>query len=62
MAYGSGTERSEVYVLKDVKNHGPITPIVKAMDGFFNGEIAGDTMYLLTNWQAPKWQSDRASI
>ena len=55
VAYGSGTEHSEVYV-QDVKNHGPITQIVKAMDGFFNGEIAGDTMYLLTNWQAPKWK------
>ena len=55
VAYGSGTEHSEVYV-QDVKNHGAIVQIVKAMDGFFNGEIAGDTMYLLTNWQAPKWK------
>ena len=55
VAYGSGTEHSEVYV-QDVKNHGPITQIVKPMDGFFNGEIAGGTMYLLTNWQAPKWK------
>ncbi len=55
VAYGSGTERSEVYV-QDVRNHGPITKIVKDVDGFFNGEIAGDTMYVLTNWQAPKWR------
>ncbi|MGH9703417.1 MAG: prolyl oligopeptidase family serine peptidase [Candidatus Acidiferrales bacterium] len=55
VAYGSGTERSEVYVM-DVKNHGPITPIEKEVQGFFNGEIAGETMYLLTNWKAPNWR------
>jgi prolyl oligopeptidase len=35
---------------------GPITPIVKTIDSCFQGDIAGDTLYLQTNWKAPKWR------
>lgn len=53
--YGSACEKSEVY-FQDIARGGPITPVVKAMDSCFQGEIAGDTLYLQTNWKAPKWR------
>ena len=55
VAYGSGTERSEVYI-QDLREHGPIVPVVNDLQAFFDGKIAGDTLYLVTNWEAPKWR------
>ena len=49
--YGSATDRSEVYVM-DVANGGPVVPIVNDIPAYFRGDIAGDTMYLQTNWQS----------
>ncbi len=53
--YGSACEKSEIY-FQDLARGGPITPIVKTIDSCFQGEIAGDTLYLQTNWKAPKWR------
>jgi prolyl oligopeptidase len=53
--YGSACEKSEVY-FQDLAHGGPITPIVKTIDSCFQGEIAGDTLYLETNWKAPNWR------
>ena len=53
--YGSACDRSEVY-FQDLKIGGPITPVVNTLDGCFQGAIAGDTLYLQTNWKAPKWR------
>ena len=53
--YGSACEKSEVY-FQDLARGGPITPIVRTIDSCFQGEIAGDTLYLQTNWKAPKWR------
>jgi prolyl oligopeptidase len=50
--HGSGTERSEVYVM-DLVNGGPVVPVVNDVLAYFTGQIAGDTMYLRTNWEAP---------
>jgi prolyl oligopeptidase len=50
--YGSAARKSEVYV-KDVSTDGPVTPIVNDVDARFVGSIGGDTLYLMTNWQAP---------
>jgi len=49
--YGSATDRSEVYVM-DVAAGGPVVPIVNDVVAYFSGDIAGDTMYLQTNWDA----------
>ncbi len=49
--YGSATDRSEVYVM-DVAAGGPIVPVVNDVAAYFTGDIAGDTMYLQTNWEA----------
>ena len=53
--YGAGTERSEVYV-QDLRAGTPAVPIVNDVDAFFSGQIAGDKLYLLTNWKAPFWR------
>lgn len=55
LLYGSACEKSEIY-FQDLARGGPITPIVKTIDSCFQGEIAGDTLYLQTNWKAPKWR------
>jgi prolyl oligopeptidase len=55
VSYGSACEKSEVY-FQDLARGGPIAPIVNTIDSCFQGEIAGDTLYLQTNWKAPKWR------
>jgi prolyl oligopeptidase len=52
VVYGSGSVRNDVY-LKDILKHGPIVPIVNDIEAHFNPEIAGDQIYMLTNWKAP---------
>jgi prolyl oligopeptidase len=52
--YGSGSEQIEVY-LQDLKNKGPITPVVTGIKALFNLTIGGDTLYIATNWKAPHW-------
>jgi prolyl oligopeptidase len=53
--YGSACDRSEVY-FQDLKANGPIVPVVTSLDGCFQGDIAGDTLYLATNFKAPNWK------
>ncbi len=53
--YGSACEKSEVY-FQDLAHSGPVTPIVETINSCFQGEIAGDTLYLETNWKAPNWR------
>ncbi|HLY92085.1 MAG TPA: prolyl oligopeptidase family serine peptidase [Candidatus Angelobacter sp.] len=53
--HGSAADHTELYV-KDLANHGPIVTIVKDFPAVFSGQIAGDRMYVHTNWKAPKWR------
>ena len=53
--YGSACDRSEVY-FQDLKIAGPVVPVVNTLAGCFQGTIANDTLYLQTNWKAPKWR------
>ena len=53
--YGSACQKSEIY-FQDIALAGPITPVVKNIDSCFQGEIAGDTLYMETNWEAPNWR------
>jgi prolyl oligopeptidase len=53
--YGSACEKSEVY-FQDLKENGPIVPVVTTISACFQGAIAGDTLYLQTNWKAPNWK------
>ena len=49
--FGSAADKSEVWV-EDLESGGSITPIVKDIPARFNPEIAGDTMFMHTNWNA----------
>ncbi|HET9365432.1 MAG TPA: prolyl oligopeptidase family serine peptidase, partial [Candidatus Angelobacter sp.] len=53
--HGSAANHSEIYI-KDLANNGPIVTIVKDVEASFSGQIAGDRMYVRTNWKAPKWR------
>lgn len=49
--FGSAGDRTEIYA-KDVGRGGPWTTIVKEQRGTFRGEVAGERLYLRTDWQA----------
>jgi prolyl oligopeptidase len=55
VSYGAAARKTEVYV-QDLKAKGPVMPIVNDVDAAFFGDVAGDKMYLETNWKAPKWR------
>ncbi|UCC41345.1 MAG: S9 family peptidase [Candidatus Aminicenantes bacterium] len=50
--YGSAADKTEIY-LKDLSAKKPVFPVVKEIPARFYGGIAGDTLYLQTNWEAP---------
>lgn len=51
VSHGSAATKTEVYA-RDLASGGPIVPIVNDIEARFSADIAGDTMYLETNWQA----------
>jgi prolyl oligopeptidase len=51
--HGSAAQRTEVY-LQDVSRGGPIVPVVHDLHARFVPAIAGDRLYLWTDWQAPR--------
>ena len=53
--YGSACEKSEVY-FQDLKERGPIVPVVTTIAACFQGAIADGTLYLQSNWKAPNWK------
>lgn len=50
--HGSAAEKTEVYV-QDLIKKGPIVPIVNDIDARFEPGIAGDKLFMQTNWKAP---------
>jgi prolyl oligopeptidase len=50
-----GSSRDEFYV-QDVNRSKPIIPAIQGIDGKFAGQTIGDTLYVTTNWKAPKWR------
>lgn len=51
-SYGSAGDKTEVYV-QDIANNGPLTTVVNDINAGFSADIAGEHVYLLTNWNAP---------
>ncbi|MEK6406598.1 MAG: prolyl oligopeptidase family serine peptidase [Acidobacteriota bacterium] len=51
-SHGSAGDKTELY-FQDLTTNGPITPIVNDINAGFMTDIAGDHLYLLTNWNAP---------
>jgi prolyl oligopeptidase len=52
VSHGSAALKTEIYV-RDLAAGGPVVPIVNDVEARFSPDIAGDTLYLETNWQAP---------
>ena len=50
--HGSAAQRSEIYY-QDLTKQVPIVPIVNDIDARFFGEVAGDKLFMQTNWEAP---------
>ncbi|HWR51991.1 MAG TPA: prolyl oligopeptidase family serine peptidase [Bryobacteraceae bacterium] len=50
--YGSSSPKSEIW-FQNLRGGGPVRPIVSDIDARFSGEIASDTLYIQTNWNAP---------
>ncbi|MFZ5979054.1 MAG: prolyl oligopeptidase family serine peptidase, partial [Candidatus Zixiibacteriota bacterium] len=50
--YGAGGHKTEVW-LKDVGRDHPVKPVVTDINAQFYPSIAGNKLYLLTNWEAP---------
>jgi prolyl oligopeptidase len=54
--HGSGSEKTEVY-LQNLKEHGPIVPVVNDVKSLFWTGWAGNTLLIQTNWKAPQWHA-----
>jgi prolyl oligopeptidase len=52
VSHGSAAEKSEIY-FQDLKAGSPIRPVVNDLSAYFNFELAGDHLFLETNWKAP---------
>jgi prolyl oligopeptidase len=50
--YGSASKKTEIY-LKDVAADGPIQTVVNDVDARFFAHVAGDSLVIQTNWNAP---------
>lgn len=51
-SHGSAGDKTELY-FQDLRTNSPITTIVNDINAGFTTYIAGDHLYLLTNWNAP---------
>jgi prolyl oligopeptidase len=51
--YGSAMNQTEIY-WQDLQAHGPIRPLVNDVAARFLGDVGGDTLFVRTNWKAPK--------
>src|SRR5579862_9458242 len=53
ISVSKGWNNTEIYV-KDVKADGPVTPVVTGFDWLYNPVISEDTLFLVTDKDAPK--------
>jgi prolyl oligopeptidase len=61
ISYGSGSERTEIYV-QNVKENGPVVAAVNDQKSLFIPTFAGDRLFILTNWKAPQWRVFSTSL
>ena len=50
--YGSSGQKTDVF-LQCIAENGPIVPVVTDIDAHFSCQIAGNTLYIETDWNAP---------
>jgi prolyl oligopeptidase len=53
--YGSGSEQTDIYV-QNVSENGPAVAAVAGDKALFSPTLAGDQLFILTNWKAPQWR------
>jgi prolyl oligopeptidase len=53
VSHGSAADKVELYA-KDLRKNGPIQTIVNDLAARFDGQVGGNTLFVRTNWQAPK--------
>src|SRR6267378_4413141 len=61
VAAGAAAEKTEVY-LQDLKEPGPVVTVVNDLPSTFFPSLAGDRLYLHTNWKAPLWRVFSVSL
>lgn len=59
--HGSAAEKTEVY-FQDLAAGGPIVPVVTDIEARFTGAIGGESLFLQTNWKAPKGRILRVDL
>jgi prolyl oligopeptidase len=52
VSHGSAAEKTELY-FQDLKTGGPIRPIVNDINAVFDFDIAGNYLFVRSNWDAP---------
>ncbi|MFO8059116.1 MAG: prolyl oligopeptidase family serine peptidase [Bacillota bacterium] len=57
-----GWRRNDVYVRDEMKEKTDFTPVITGEDALFTGEISGNTLYLLTNLDAPRYRIVAADL
>ena len=50
--HGSASEKTELY-LQDLATHAPVRPVVNDITARFSADLAGDRLYIQTDWKAP---------
>jgi prolyl oligopeptidase len=50
--HGAGASRTEIY-FKDMSQQGSFIPLVNDINARFEAQIAGNNIFILTNWEAP---------
>jgi prolyl oligopeptidase len=53
--------KTDIYV-QNVKQHGPVIAAISGEDVISYPNIAGDQLFILTNWKAPKWRIFSTSL
>jgi len=61
VVFGSGSTRTELYHRR-LDREEPIRPIVNDTESVFFGLIGGHTLFVNTNWKAPKWHVMRVDL
>jgi prolyl oligopeptidase len=59
--HGAAAKKVEVYV-KDLRKKEPFVAVVNDLEANFSTAVAGDRMYLLTNWKAPHFRVMAADL
>jgi prolyl oligopeptidase len=51
-----GSSGNNEILVQNLQSKGPIVSITKGIEASFGGTIIDDTLYVRTNWKAPKWR------